>query len=556
MILSKNNYCLYIYLYYLLSAAFMVVYLFNYQSVYTFEWVLFNSYDVNISISLNYTIYNVIFMFTVCTVFSSVYHYSLFYMSGELGVKRFLLVLTLFVLSMMTLICSGNLFTSLIGWDGLGVSSMLLIMYYSSNASLKASMYTFVINRLGDCFFLVFIFLMVCQFPSLNATNYSVKGSLVLGMFLILMSMTKSSQTPFSSWLTKAMEAPTPVSSLVHSSTLVTAGIYMLFLYRDLWKDIGEISSLLCVISLTTLFLASIAGLLEMDLKKIVAYSTLSQLGFIVFVFSFSLFEQGFFHLIMHAFFKAMMFMSAGYVIHNSSGWQDIRLMTLNGKCSPGVVKILVAAVMSLCGMPFLSGFYSKDLIVDSVMSMHCSLLLLTMLYSSFIFTTFYSIRVCWFLVKGLKHTSLTSDDDLGMLGSMIYLYFCSCAMGSTMIWTFNIGPLMSVDSPKIILVFTLVTLMLVFWVLPSQKSESFFMKTNMYLYVVINIIVYNFMYHASKIYWSLDLVGVIGKVIKMPSYIIGKCDKVVGNYYPMIYGFKEFVLFLVLVTLVSMMLN
>nr|YP_010872821.1 NADH dehydrogenase subunit 5 [Franciscoloa pallida]WGU50385.1 NADH dehydrogenase subunit 5 [Franciscoloa pallida] len=554
--LSKN-YCLYVYLYYLLSFTLMLVYLVKFQSVHTIEWVLFNSYDLNISISLNYNIYNVIFMFTVCTVFASVYHYSLYYMKGELGVKRFLLILTLFVLSMMTLICSGNLFTSLIGWDGLGVSSMLLIMYYSSNASLKASMYTFVINRLGDCFFLVFIFLMICQFPSLNGTSYAMsKGSLVLSIFLVLMSMTKSSQTPFSSWLTKAMEAPTPVSSLVHSSTLVTAGIYMLFIYRDLWKDVEEINFLLCVVSLTTLFLASIAGLLEMDLKKIVAYSTLSQLGFIVFVLSLSLFEQGFFHLIMHAFFKAMMFMSAGYVIHCSSGWQDIRLMTLNNKCAPGVLKILITAVMSLCGMPYLSGFYSKDLIVDSIMSMNCSILLLIMLYSSFVFTTFYSIRICWFLTKGLKHTSLTSDDDSKMLSSMIYLYICSCVMGSTMIWTFKMSPLMSVDSPKIILVLILVTMMVIFWVSPSQKSESFFMKTNMYLYVVINIIVYNFMFFVSKIYWSLDLMGMIGKMIKEPSYIMEKYNKMVGDHYPMIYGFKEFALFFVLVLLISVLMN
>nr|YP_010890506.1 NADH dehydrogenase subunit 5 [Colpocephalum eucarenum]WIM51512.1 NADH dehydrogenase subunit 5 [Colpocephalum eucarenum] len=554
--LSLKTYDWYMYIYYLMSISAFMIYLFKANYSILWEWVIYESMDMSIVISLSFTLYNVIFVFTVSSVFASVYHYSIYYMTGEIYVKRFMLILILFVISMVILICSGNLFTTLIGWDGLGVTSMLLIMYYCSNASLKASMYTFVINRLGDCFFLILIFFIMCKFPTLNLlvnTMSSNLGMLFCCLF-ILLSITKSAQVPFSSWLTKAMEAPTPVSSLVHSSTLVTAGIYVLFLYQEVWKESEIFVFILSTLSLATILVASIAGLVEMDLKKIVAYSTLSQLGFIMFVFSLSLFPQGFFHLIMHAFFKALMFMSAGYIIHHSSGWQDIRLMSLNFSCSPIVVKILTTAMVSLCGLPYMSGFFSKDLILDSLCKMNFSVLIFLILICSFVFTVYYSFRVCWYVMSGLKPVSSMTDDSSGMIKTMLYLLVLSCTMGSMMLWTFYPST-PSFDSPKIILVMFLVGMLIIFWNFSSVKKNMFYLKTNMYLYVVINLIVYKFMVFFQKLAWFSDLLGLIGKTLKLPSLILDEIMSVTKDKAFLI-NFKEFMFLGLMMVLVFMLMT
>nr|QPN54232.1 NADH dehydrogenase subunit 5 [Osborniella crotophagae] len=521
----NKNYKWYMFVYYFMSLIFIISYLYLQQKSYCYEWIIIDMFDLQIVLSLSYTYYNMIFLFTVCSVFTSVYHYSIYYMEGEMNIKRFLFLLISFVVSMMILICSGNLFTSLIGWDGLGVSSMLLIMFYCSNASLKASMYTFVINRIGDCFFLILIFSLMCKYPSTNLLMHNLlclKNNFFICL-LILLAITKSAQVPFSSWLTKAMEAPTPVSSLVHSSTLVTAGIYILFLYQDIWKESKLFTFMLSILSLSTIFIASSAGLVEMDLKKIVAYSTLSQLGFIMFTFSLSLFHQGFFHLIMHAFFKALMFMGAGYLIHNSSGWQDIRYITLTNKCSPNILKIFCTAMLSLCGMPFLSGFYSKDMILDSFMKSNYSFFFFIILIISFMFTVFYSFRVCWYLMESMKKILLMNDDSLGMINSMLYLLTLSCIMGSSVMWTLypNFPPM---NSPKIIMIMFLIIILTLFWVFPNVNKTLFFLKTNMYLYVIVNLVVYKFMTNIQKLMWFGDLLGVVGMVLKkLPKEIMFK---------------------------------
>nr|YP_010926068.1 NADH dehydrogenase subunit 5 [Piagetiella africana]WKF19581.1 NADH dehydrogenase subunit 5 [Piagetiella africana] len=518
--MMNKTYNTWMWLFYLSSSITFILYLWlmNFKSCLNLSVVKISDYSISISLNLSY--YNLLFIFTVLMIFSSVFHYSLHYMKEEKHVKRFLINLLLFAISMIILISSGNLFTTLIGWDGLGVTSMLLIMYYPSDSSLKASMHTFVINRLGDCFFLIFIVLMMCQYSSMFILQTKMSSSnmnIIVLMLLMLLSITKSAQFPFSSWLTKAMEAPTPVSSLVHSSTLVTAGIFILFLYHELWMEKTLIKNVLMIVSLSTLFMASIAGTLENDFKKIIAYSTLSQLGFIVFTLSLNLFDQGFLHLIMHAYFKALMFMCAGYIIHSSSGWQDIRMLTNNYSCSPMMIKMMVVSMFSLSGFPFLSGFYSKDLVIDSIMANNYSITVMILLITSFALTVIYTFRFCWFITKSMKSTSYMSDKSLGMQKSMIILLICSCSMGSTILWTFSsFDP--SFNCPKILLSLLLMLVVILFWMSPSLKKNHNYEKSMMYTYIVMKIIVNKSLKFFQKLVWNMDLLGLMGKSIKVLS--------------------------------------
>nr|YP_010875336.1 NADH dehydrogenase subunit 5 [Ciconiphilus decimfasciatus]WGW14990.1 NADH dehydrogenase subunit 5 [Ciconiphilus decimfasciatus] len=491
------------------------IYLYMYQNSYFMEWSILDIVDVEITIKLNYSSFNMIFIFTVLSVFASVYHYSMEYMMNSFEVKQFFIIMMTFVLSMLILICSGNMFTTLIGWDGLGITSMLLIMYYYSNNSLKASMYTFMINRLGDCFLLILICTLFCNFPDLSLFEKNLDIPFLVSFLIMTMAITKSAQIPFSSWLTKAMEAPTPVSSLVHSSTLVTAGIYVLFIYQELWKNNQMMVYTLLILSISTMIMASLMGLIEVDLKKIVAYSTLSQLGFIMFTFSIFLFEQGFFHLIMHAFFKALMFMSVGYVIHNSSGWQDIRMLTLNYSCSPDITKIFLIAGMSLCGMPFLSGFYSKDYIVDSLMMKDSSFFLMFLVFISFLLTLMYYTRMCWYVMSSMKNTFIKSSN---MTMSMIYLLIFSCVMGSVIQWTMLPG-FSAVNSSKITLIAIFTIVSVIYWLINLVKKTNFFLKTNLYLFVLVSLIVSWIMNLMTNLYWSLDLLNLLGKMVKTDNF-------------------------------------
>ena len=274
--------------------------------------------------------------------------WSYYYMDREESYKRFIILLYSFIVRMIALIFFSNLFITLIGWDALGVTSFLLVIYYKNRKSLGSGMLTGLTNRLGDCLVMCGIVFYMTQLP--------LVWTLVL---LISIRITKSAQFPFSSWLPAAIAAPTPVRALVHSSTLVTAGVYVLIRYCFL-----DSLSLLYVGALTIL-LAGVRACIERDLKKIVALSTLSQLG--VIIVSLGLMEKSycFYHLISHALFKALLFLCVGSNIHIIYGTQDFRSLTL----SPTIFVSLFSAVsiISLLGFLFTSGFYSKEQILESI---------------------------------------------------------------------------------------------------------------------------------------------------------------------------------------------
>jgi NADH-ubiquinone oxidoreductase chain 5 len=282
----------------------------------------------------------------------------------------------------------------LLGWDGLGVTSYLLVNYYRREKRFNASMLTAITNRLGDVVILLFI--------AMNSTpatfNYGLITSSNLpcytGVFLILLAaMTKRAQVPFSAWLPAAIAAPTPVSALVHSSTLVTAGVYLLIRFNYVLINTGW-RNILCLLGGLTIIIAGSAAMVELDIKKIIALSTLRQLGLIFFTLGLGEIFLRWFHLIRHAYFKAIMFIGAGAIIHRVKDYQDVRKIGSLSVNNYFISSAFLIGSLSLCGMPFLSGFYSKDTILEQFLISKSGVWAVLMCFVATVLTAGYSVRV------------------------------------------------------------------------------------------------------------------------------------------------------------------
>nr|UVG41262.1 NADH dehydrogenase subunit 5 [Xenostrobus securis] len=340
------------------------------------------------------------FLSTVLVISGSVFLYCSWYMAHEVFYGRFMMLVFFFVVSMVTLIFFSNLVTLLLGWDGLGITSFALVIYYQNNKSLGAGMVTALTNRIGDVFLLAAIGVMFSNGGWLMYnSNPLLYGN--VGMLLFLAAITKSAQMPFSSWLPAAMAAPTPVSSLVHSSTLVTAGVYLLYRCYPVVSMSSVTMEFLKVVSVMTLVMAGSSALMEMDFKKIIALSTLSQLSMMLFSIASHFPDVGFFHLVAHATFKALLFLCAGVIIHNNYSYQDMRVISQSWRKMPVSAACLMVANLSLCGCPFLSGFFSKDLIIELSLWQGDQLLTYVFLIVGTLFTSLYSVRMSMFILFG-----------------------------------------------------------------------------------------------------------------------------------------------------------
>nr|YP_010744249.1 NADH dehydrogenase subunit 5 [Epicauta obscurocephala]WET56774.1 NADH dehydrogenase subunit 5 [Epicauta obscurocephala] len=403
-----------------------------------YEVLALNSSPVSMTILIDWM--STLFMSFVLFISSMVILYSDEYMHGDLNINRFILLVVMFVLSMMLLIISPNLISILLGWDGLGLVSYCLVIYYQNVKSFNAGMITALTNRVGDVALLMSIAWML-NYGSWNYVFFLEEMKedghmMLISMLVVLAAMTKSAQIPFSSWLPAAMAAPTPVSSLVHSSTLVTAGVYLLIRFSYSLND--DMLMLLLFISSMTMFMSGLGANFEFDLKKIIALSTLSQLGLMMVILSLGEYKLAFFHLLTHALFKALLFMCAGNVIHSMSNCQDIRYMGSLTLAMPLTCTFMNICNLSLCGIPFLSGFYSKDLMAE-VMSMgYMGLYTYMIFYISIGLTVSYSFRLVYYLFVGeLNFTSLVNLSDSGktMLSGMSGLIFLVVTMGSALSW-------------------------------------------------------------------------------------------------------------------------
>nr|YP_010384996.1 NADH dehydrogenase subunit 5 [Plagusia squamosa]UPL65006.1 NADH dehydrogenase subunit 5 [Plagusia squamosa] len=404
------------------------------------EWELMSMNSLSVVFILIFDWISMLFLCFVLLISSSVMFYSGSYMGGDKNFNRFMYLVLAFVFSMVMMVLSPNLISILLGWDGLGLVSYALVIFYQNEKSANAGMLTILSNRIGDVAILLGIGLMV-NLGSWNFMMYSHyildKDWILLKVLFMLAAMTKSAQIPFSAWLPAAMAAPTPVSALVHSSTLVTAGVYLMIRFSPALEG-SDVQSLLLIFSCLTMFMAGLGANFEYDLKKIIALSTLSQLGVMISILAMGYPDLSFFHLLTHALFKALLFMCAGIMIHSVGGYQDIRNMGCSVKFMPLTTSYMMVANMALCGFPFLAGFYSKDMILEVGFMSWINFISLGLYVLATGLTVSYTMRLVFYGLSGeynLSSLSNMSDEDKIMNNSMTLLGFSAIVMGACLCW-------------------------------------------------------------------------------------------------------------------------
>lgn len=384
------------------------------------EWEAFSAFGQKITLLLLFDFISLIFLRTVCLISGCVFFYRVRYIGGDIFNPRFAALVFMFILRMALIILRPNLVSLLLGWDGLGVTSYLLVCYYISEKRFNASILTALTNRIGD----VAILLCISLWVRCGIFNYGLVRSARVNVLrsaltlVIIAAITKRAQIPFSAWLPAAMAAPTPVSALVHSSTLVTAGVYFLVRINYLILLRGWRSWLLAL-GLFTITMAGAAAIFELDIKKVIALSTLRQLGVIFFSLGMGQPFIAFFHLISHAYFKAILFMAAGSIIHTVKDYQDLRKIGGSLINLPALATVCLVRNLSLCGMPFLSGFYSKDLILESLFVQGPRLVVFVVRIIATGLTVVYSCRLTlgiFNLFRGRERYSAEGDSDFFIL--------------------------------------------------------------------------------------------------------------------------------------------
>jgi len=303
---------------------------------------------------------------------------------------------------MQVVIYFSSLFFVMLGWDGLGLISFFLIVFYQSQSSVTSGLFTVLINRIGDCFFLVslgFIFSSSFSFSPFN----SYSPNFTLAVLLLITFSTKRALFPFSPWLPLAMAAPTPISALVHSSTLVTAGLYLMLRFRILFMSFPVLRDIMILVCIFTSLYAGLNALFETDLKKLIALSTLSHLGFIGLSLFLGFIGLSLFHLLTHALFKRLLFMVMGDIMTNLNHSQDIRFLSSGVLYTPASSFIISLSLLNLLGAPSLCGFFSKDIILESLHYSNVRLFVVFVCYTNVIFTYFYTLQFLFFFFQSSK---------------------------------------------------------------------------------------------------------------------------------------------------------
>jgi len=408
------------------------------------SWPFFNPHSAWISFDLFLDQKGLLFARTVLFISGSVLLFSSFYIEDEVFLTRFILLVVLFVLSINLLIFIPNIISILLGWDGLGIISFCLVIYYQNPKSLSGGILTALSNRVGDVIILFSIAFMLNNNSWLIINLPFSSYSYCLITLILIAAITKSAQIPFSRWLPAAIAAPTPVSALVHSSTLVTAGVFLLIRFYPFLVSFEHFKASLLIISVATLRIAGMRAITECDLKKIIALSTLSQLGVIIIRLSLGLIELAFFHLLTHAMFKALLFIRAGTLLHLFSHNQDLRRFGGLSFQSPFVVRTIVVANLALCGFPFIAGFYSKDLILEFILESSASFFLLCIAIGATFLTSAYSLRLSltavWSPVKSGPSHSIR-ERSFTILTPLLLLSFFAIVGGATFNWLYSPVP-------------------------------------------------------------------------------------------------------------------
>jgi NADH-ubiquinone oxidoreductase chain 5 len=373
-------------------------------SIEVFRWI--DSESLNVSWGFHFDSLTVSMLIPVLIVSSLVHIYSIGYMSEDPHNQRFFSYLSLFTFMMVILVTANNFLLMFVGWEGVGVCSYLLVCFWFTRiAANQSSLSAFLTNRVGDCFLTIGMFAILLAFGNLDyATVFSLAPYMnenvvtIVGICLLIGAMAKSSQIGLHVWLPMAMEGPTPVSALIHAATMVTAGVYLLMRSSPLIEYSSTVLMLCLWLGAITTVFSSLIGLFQQDIKKVIAYSTMSQLGMMVIAVGLSSYNIALFHLVNHAFYKALLFLGAGAVIHAVADNQDFRKYGGLRPFLPLTYSVMLIASLSLVAFPFMTGFYSKDFILESAYGQYyfSSTVVYIIATIGAMFTTLYSVKVLY----------------------------------------------------------------------------------------------------------------------------------------------------------------
>lgn len=508
-----------------------------------YNWFLMDIYLIEIGLIFDTT--SIIMILVISCISFFVHLYSTVYMGHDPYLSRFMSYLSLFTFFMLILVTSDNYFQIFLGWEGVGLCSYLLINFFFTRiAANKAALKAMIMNRISDVFFVLGILLIFLRFKTTDLLivfnllpyiwneniiifNFECNYINVITFFLFIGAIGKSAQIGFHTWLPVAMEGPTPVSALLHAATMVTAGVFLIIRSALFFEYSDNILNLLCIFGCITALFSGMVATFQYDIKRIIAYSTCSQLGYMFFSCGLSNYFVAFFHLFNHAFFKALLFLSAGALIHALFDEQDIRKMGNLCKILPFIYISMLIGSLAIIGFPFLSGFYSKDVILELVYSRIYinSMFIYIIALTAALFTTIYSCKLFFYVFFSNFNFSLsllmywkkniTEDLDLMFisLASLIVLSITSGYIFNDMflgygslfwnnsILVFNyhynfidieyIHPLIK-NLPFILCMFIIININIFFLILNKQRYNKF--KSNI-LYQIFNKISFFFYY-------------------------------------------------------------
>ncbi|MDG1438996.1 MAG: NADH-quinone oxidoreductase subunit L [Emcibacteraceae bacterium] len=399
--------------------------------VQVLSWIVSGDFNVNWAFQIDTL--TAVMLVVVNTVSCLVHIYSVGYMSHDPHIQRFMSYLSLFTFAMLMLITSDNFVQMFFGWEGVGLASYLLIgFWYKKPTACAAAIKAFVVNRVGDFGFALGIFAIFMTFGSAdfavvfaNVGDYADKSIHFLGMeadlltticlLLFIGAMGKSAQLGLHTWLPDAMEGPTPVSALIHAATMVTAGVFMVARCSPLFEYAPAAMDVVAIIGASTAFFAATVGMSQFDIKRVIAYSTCSQLGYMFFALGVGAYGAAIFHLFTHAFFKALLFLGSGSVIHASSDEQDMRNMGGLRKKIPMTFWMMTIGTLALTGFPFFAGYYSKDMIIESAFAAHSGVgtYAFGLGVAAAFMTAFYSWRLVFMTFFGESRASKEVQDHV-----------------------------------------------------------------------------------------------------------------------------------------------
>ncbi len=410
------------------------------HEVVAYQWIFGGDLTINLAYLVDPL--TCAWLLVVTGVGFLIHVYSVGYMHGEDGFTRFFTYMNLFMVSMLLLVMGNNYVVLFIGWEGVGLCSYLLIGYYYDKVSAaKAASKAFVVNRIGDAGFLLAIFLVFINFKTLDYTKvFAQVGQLspematAIALCLLVGAVGKSAQLPLYTWLPDAMEGPTPVSALIHAATMVTAGVYMIVRNHAIFDLSPVAMNAVAIVGGSTALFAATIGLVQTDIKRVLAYSTVSQLGYMFLGCGIGAYTAAVFHVMTHAFFKALLFLSAGSVIHALSGEQDIKHMGGLSKKIPWTYRLFLIGTIAIAGIPPLAGFWSKDEIMGHAFVHHHYVFYGMAAIGAFL-TSFYMFRLTYLTFYGTSrmdhHTEEhVHESPMVMIGPLMVLGLLSLAGG------------------------------------------------------------------------------------------------------------------------------